>query len=90
MERSFQGILAKADQWPDDSEVLRQMVAGCFREFLQKNVARYENAPAEPVGFIGSIAYHYRDILKEVADGLGYRISTIEKSPAEGLLSYHI
>ena len=83
-------ILAKADQWPDDSEVLRQMVAGCFREFLQKNVARYENAPEEPVGFIGSIAYHYRDILKEVADGLGYRISTIEKSPAEGLLSYHI
>lgn len=83
-------ILAKADQWTDDSEVLRQMVAGCFREFLQKNVARYENAPEEPVGFIGSIAYHYRDILKEVADGLGYRISTIEKSPAEGLLSYHI
>ena len=83
-------ILAKADQWPDDSEVLRQMVAGCFREFLQKNVARYENVPEEPVGFIGSIAYHYRDILKEVADGLGYRISTIEKSPAEGLLSYHI
>ena len=83
-------ILAKADQWPDDSEVLRQMVAGCFREFLQKNVARYENAPEESVGFIGSIAYHYRDILKEVADGLGYRISTIQKSPAEGLLSYHI
>lgn len=83
-------ILAKADQWTDDSEVLRQMVADCFREFLQKNVARYENAPEEPVGFIGSIAYHYRDILKEVADGLGYRISTIEKSPAEGLLSYHI
>ena len=83
-------ILAKSDQWPDDSEVLRQMVAGCFREFLQKNVARYENAPAEPVGFIGSIAYHYRDILKEVADDLGYRISTIQKSPAEGLLSYHI
>lgn len=83
-------ILAKADQWADDSEVLRQMVAGCFREFLQKNVARYENAPKEPVGFIGSIAYHYRDILTEVADGLGYRISTIEKSPAEGLLSYHI
>ncbi len=83
-------ILARADQWPDDSEVLRKMVAGCFSEFLQKNVARYENAPEEPVGFIGSIAYHYRDILKEVADGLGYRISTIEKSPAEGLLSYHI
>ena len=83
-------ILARADQWPDDSEVLRQMVAGCFREFLQKNVARYENALEEPVGFIGSIAYHYRDILKEVADGLGYCISTIEKSPAEGLLSYHI
>jgi hypothetical protein len=66
------------------------MVAGCFLEFLQKNVARYENAPAEPVGFIGSIAYHYRDILKEVADALGYQISTIEKSPAQGLLSYHI
>lgn len=83
-------ILDKVDQWPDDSEVLRQIVADCFREFLQKNVARYVNAPKEPVGFIGSIAYHYRDILTEVADGLGYCISTIEKSPAEGLLSYHI
>ena len=84
------GILSAADLWPDDSAVLRQMVAGCFREFLLKNVARYDRARQEPVGFVGSIAFHYRDILCEVANELGYHISTIEKTPADSLLCYHI
>lgn len=83
------GILSAADQWPDDSAILRQMVAGCFREFFQKNVERYEDAKRLPVGFVGSIAYYYRDILSEVASGLGYQLSVIEKSPADGLLRYH-
>lgn len=83
------GILSAADQWPDDSAILRQMVAGCFREFFQKNVERYEDAKRLPVGFVGSIAYYYRDILSEVASGLGYQLSVIEKSPSDGLLRYH-
>ena len=41
------------------------------------------------VNFVGSIAYYYQDILKEVAAGLGVKVGKILKAPIEGLIEYH-
>ena len=82
-------IIGAEGEWPAESAMLREMVAGCFREFFQKNVSRYDGADSLPMGIVGSIAYHYQDILREVADTLGYRLDIIEKSPVEGLIRYH-
>ena len=68
-----------------DVEPLRELVKQNFREFFRKNIARYER-PDLPVGAIGSIAYHYQDLLREVATEEGLLMGTIAKSPMEGLL----
>lgn len=82
-------IIGAGGEWPAESAMLREMVAGCFRDFFQKNVSRYEGADRLPMGIVGSIAYHYQDILREVANTLDYQLNTIEKSPVEGLVRYH-
>ena len=82
-------IIEAGGEWAAESAMLREMVAGCLSEFFIKNVLRYEGAGNLPIGFVGSIAYHYRDILHDVAEGLGYHLSVVEKSPADGLLRYH-
>ena len=41
------------------------------------------------MNLVGSIAYYYEDILKEVAAAKGVRIGKILKTPIEGLVEYH-
>lgn len=71
-----------------DVPALRDIVKQNFRDFFRKNIARY-GRPDLPVGAIGSIAYHYRELLQEVAEEEGYMLNKIAKSPMEGLVAYH-
>ena len=72
-----------------DVPALRDIVKENFRDFFRKNVAQYGRHDL-PVGAIGSIAYHYRDLLQEVAVEEGYALSTVVKSPVEWLVAFHL
>jgi hypothetical protein len=43
----------------------------------------------QKVGFVGSIAYHFANILRSVAKEKGYEITVIERSPILRLVRYH-
>jgi hypothetical protein len=49
----------------------------------------YKNYKKYPLGFVGSIAYFYRDILEEVAEKHGMEIKKITRCPIEELTQYH-
>ena len=72
-----------------DEPALRNMVIDHFREFLRHNVAPY-NAPQLPVGFVGSMAFHYQAELREAAHQEGFIMGDVMKSPIDGLLRYHL
>ncbi len=58
-------------------------------QFVKRNIAMYSGAHFLPVGFIGSIAYHFSDILRDAVSTEGYKVDKITKSPIEGLIKYH-
>lgn len=60
-----------------------------FISFLRRNVAMYSGSRSLPLSFVGSIAYHFEDVLKEAADNQGFKVDKIEKSPIEGLIKFH-
>lgn len=64
------------------------LVLGSFKAFFQRNVMQYDYKN-HPVHFIGSVAYHYQDILHEAARELEIQITTIVKSPMQGLMTFH-
>ncbi|MCM1337385.1 MAG: ATPase [Candidatus Amulumruptor caecigallinarius] len=72
-----------------DVEGVRDIVRDQFRLFFERNVANYAIYGPCEVHFVGSIAYHYQHILREVAEELGYRIGRIIVSPMDGLIAYH-
>lgn len=39
--------------------------------------------------FIGSVSFHYADVIKEVAKEYGVEVGEIYKSPMDGLVKYH-
>ena len=70
-------------------ESIYQLVEESFKEFFERNIKQY-SITDEKLGFIGSIAYYFQDILRKVAEGMGYRIDKIDKSPMEGLIRFHL
>lgn len=69
--------------------VVHAMIYENFAEFFERHVVKYEDHENLPVSFVGSIAFHFQDILKKVAQKYGLQIGTIIKSPSEGLIKYH-
>lgn len=64
------------------------LVLQSLKAFLERNVMQYDYQHY-PVHFIGSVAFHYRDILREAAEKTGIQTGTILQSPMEGLIKYH-
>ena len=67
------------------------MVVDAFDAFFRRNISLYPQAhEGIPCDFVGSIAYHYSEILSQAADAAGFTMGRIERNPMAGLLIYHI
>lgn len=62
-----------------------------FDAFIKRNIMLYpkEVVRNHGIGFVGSIAVHFSDILKDVCAENGIDKVTITANPIEGMLSYH-
>ena len=71
-----------------DEPAIWELVTRSFLAFFTRNVKQYDYFEL-PVHLVGSVAWYYQDILKEIAFDLGIRLGTIGRSPMEGLIAYH-
>ncbi len=69
---------------------LKELVSSSFNAFFEEQVEKYPEHKTVPVSFVGSIAFYYQDILKEVANARNAGIGRILRSPMEGLIEFHI
>lgn len=67
---------------------VHELVCQAFTDFFKKNVMQYDYK-GHAVFFTGSVAYYFKDILREVAASLNIHIEKIEQSPMSGLIRYH-
>lgn len=68
---------------------IHQLVIGQFRSFLIRNVRQYDRWNKLPIGFNGSIAYYFREPLKEALESEGMILGRIIQAPMEGLIAFH-
>lgn len=71
-----------------DDPFIRQLVKDCFKEFIQVFVLRYKDCRSLPVGFVGSVASHFKEILKDTLNEYNLQLGEIIASPMEGLIAY--
>ena len=73
-----------------DKPEIRSIVAMAFEEFIQKNISRYKDYESFEIGFAGSVAFHFKDVLKEVLEQHHLHCGPIIAAPADGLVKYHM
>jgi len=66
------------------------LIEDAFGEFIRRNLFQYEDCRQSPVHFTGSIAYYFKEQLREVLVKSGLVPGRITKDPMEGLIAYHL
>lgn len=67
---------------------IRRIVEKSFDDFFERNVMQYRYRENK-VHFVGSIAWHYADVLTSAALGKGIKTGKIVRSPMDGLIEYY-
>lgn len=60
-----------------------------FMEFFERNVAKLPGYTSYPIGFIGSVAWHFSQILNNTASYFGFDQTILVKDPIDGLAKYY-
>ena len=66
-----------------------QLVYRAFSDFYENNVMKYSGYAEKNVHFVGSIAFYYSDLLRQVAGDKGITVKNILETPIAGLTLYH-
>ena len=65
------------------------LVKGCFDAFVESFLLRFDQSESMKISFVGSVAYHFRDILTESLAGYGLTLGEVMQTPSEGLIRYY-
>jgi len=68
---------------------IKELVKSCFKSFIEAFILRYSESKLLKISFIGSVAFHFKDILKETLADYGLTLGEVMPSPAEGLIRYY-
>lgn len=68
---------------------IKNLVKECFSDFIKVFVLRYKESHELPVGFVGSVAYHFQGVLQECLEAEGLAMGKVMRSPMDGLIQMY-
>lgn len=66
-----------------------KIVSSSFESYFDRYVLKIDNYSDYPIHFVGSIAYYYQAILKQVAQSRAIKLGKITNTPIEELVKFH-
>ena len=72
-----------------ETEYVLTLVASGMKAFLERHVCCFDNHQEVPTNFVGSVAFHFQDVLKAECQKLGIRFGNVIQKPIDGLVAFH-
>lgn len=69
--------------------MIENIIEDGFNEFFFQHVYKYKESWTLPVNFIGSVAFGFKDVLKNMCTSYELQLGKVLKNPMEGLIKYH-
>jgi N-acetylglucosamine kinase-like BadF-type ATPase len=69
--------------------MIENIIEDGLNDFFFAHLYKYRESWTSPIHFIGSIAYGFRDVLKELCQMYELELGKVIKTPMKGLLAYH-
>jgi len=69
--------------------MVENILEDCLNDFFRQYILKYREAWKLPIHFTGSVAFGFSDVIEELCHQYELDLGKIEKSPLEGLMTYH-
>ena len=69
--------------------MIENIIEDGLNDFFFTHLYKYRESWTLPIHFIGSIAFGFRDVLKDLCDTYELELGNVIKAPMQGLLAYH-
>jgi glucosamine kinase len=69
--------------------MIENIIEDSFNDFFFNHLYKYRESWTMPIHFVGSVAYGFRDVLKQMCHTYEIKLGNIQKNPMDGLVKYH-
>ena len=75
--------------WLEHRSMIENIIEDGLNDFFFTHLNKLNESWLYPIHFVGSVAYGFKDVLKQLAHTYEFELGKIMKTPSEGLLAYH-
>lgn len=69
--------------------MIENIIEDAFNDFFFNHVYKYRESWQMPINFVGSVAFGFIDVLKEMCNAYELQLGIVIKKPMDGLIKYH-
>jgi N-acetylglucosamine kinase-like BadF-type ATPase len=69
--------------------MVENIIEDGLNDFFINHIYKYKESWSLPVHFVGSVAFGFKDVIKQIMESSELKLGKITKSPMIGLIAYH-
>jgi glucosamine kinase len=69
--------------------MIENIIEDSINDFFFNHIYKYRESWTLPINFVGSVAYGFKDILKQMCNDYELKLGKVLKDPMDGLIKYH-
>lgn len=69
--------------------MIENIIEDGLNDFFFNHLCKYREIWSMPLSFVGSVAFGFKDVLKQLCDSYEFELGKVMKNPMEGLVAYH-
>lgn len=69
--------------------MIENIIEDGLNDFFFYHLCKFRESWTMPIHFVGSVAFGFKDVLKQLCESYGFELGRIIKNPMEGLVNFH-
>ncbi|MBZ4187918.1 N-acetylglucosamine kinase [Niabella beijingensis] len=69
--------------------MVENIIEDGLNDFFFTHLCKFQEAWKHPISFVGSVAFGFKDVLKELCNSYSFELGKVLQKPMKGLIEYH-